>query len=68
MSEWFVLNARNAEWIDGTLGKYCGFEPKGGRFEQLGINLNVLEPGEPMTMYHREGEQEDFLVLDGQCC
>jgi hypothetical protein len=33
MSEWFVLNARNAEWIDGTLGKYCGFEPKGGRFD-----------------------------------
>jgi hypothetical protein len=20
-----------------------------------------------MTMYHREGEQEDFLVLDGEC-
>ena len=67
MSDWFVLNARNAEWIDGTLGKYCGFEPKGARFEQLGINLNVLQPGEPMTMYHREGEQEDFLVLEGEC-
>ena len=64
---WFVLNARDAEWIDGTLGKYCGFERRDARFEQLGINLNVLRPGEPMTMYHREGEQEDFLVLDGEC-
>jgi uncharacterized cupin superfamily protein len=67
MSEWFVLSARDAEWIDGTLGKYCGFETKEARFPQLGINLNVLQPGEPMTMYHRENAQEDFLVLDGEC-
>jgi uncharacterized cupin superfamily protein len=67
VSDWFVLNARNAEWIDSPFGKYCGFERKDARFEQLGINLNVLEPGEPMTMYHREGEQEDFLVLEGEC-
>ena len=64
---WFVLNARDAEWIDGTFGKYCGFESKDARFEQLGVNLNVLQPGEPMTMYHREDAQEDFLVLEGRC-
>ncbi len=67
MTDWFVLNARDAEWIDCPLGKCCGFERDDARFEQLGINLNVLQPGEPMTMYHREGEQEDFLVLDGDC-
>jgi uncharacterized cupin superfamily protein len=65
--EWFVLNAREGEWIDCTLGKYCGFESGEARFEQLGINLNVLQPGEPMTMYHRENRQEDFLLLDGEC-
>jgi uncharacterized cupin superfamily protein len=64
---WFVLNARDAEWIDGPLGKYCGFESDEDRFEELGINVNVLAPGEPMTMYHRENRQEDFLVLDGDC-
>jgi uncharacterized cupin superfamily protein len=64
---WLVLNARDAEWIDCVLGKYCGFETKEDRFEQLGINLNVLQPGEPMTMYHRENAQEDFLVLEGEC-
>jgi uncharacterized cupin superfamily protein len=64
---WFVLNARDAEWIDCDLGKYCNFETGVVRFEQLGINLNVLRPGEPMTMYHREELQEDFLVLDGEC-
>jgi uncharacterized cupin superfamily protein len=33
----------------------------------VGINLAVLEPGQPNCMYHREDEQEDFLVLSGRC-
>jgi uncharacterized cupin superfamily protein len=65
---WFVLNAKDARWLDGDLGKYTGFEGSdGGRFPELGINLNVMAPGEPMTMYHRENAQEDFLVLSGEC-
>jgi uncharacterized cupin superfamily protein len=64
---WFVLNARDARWLDGDLGKYTGFEGESFRFAQLGINLNVMEPGEAMTMYHRENAQEDFLVLSGEC-
>jgi uncharacterized cupin superfamily protein len=64
---WFVLNAKDAHWLDSDLGKYTGFEGPESRFPQLGINLNVLAPGEPMTMYHRENAQEDFLVLAGEC-
>lgn len=64
---WLVLNASDARWLDGAFGKYAGFEGKDARFPQLGINLNVLAPGEPMTMYHRENAQEDFLVLAGEC-
>jgi uncharacterized cupin superfamily protein len=65
---WFVLNAKDARWLDGDLGKYTGFEGKdAAHFPQLGINLNVLNPGEPMTVYHRENAQEDFLVLAGEC-
>ena len=64
---WFVLNAKDARWLDGGLGKYAAFEGPDSRFPQLGINLNVLAPGEPMTMYHREDAQEDFLVLAGEC-
>src|SRR5690349_18329817 len=37
------------------------------RFEQLGINIQVLEPGQPNCLYHRENAQEDFLVLFGEC-
>ena len=63
---WFVLNAREAAWIDRKgRGFYCEFEGEAD-FSQLGINLRVLAPGEPMAMYHRENDQEDFLVLAGE--
>jgi len=67
MSDWFVLNARDAQWYDTDLGTFCSFEADGERFGQLGFNLNVLDPGEPMAMYHREDGQEAFLLLDGEC-
>jgi uncharacterized cupin superfamily protein len=66
---WFVLNAREAPWIDRKgRGVYCEFEGFEGEadFSQLGINISVLGPGEPMAMYHRENDQEDFLVLAGE--
>ena len=62
-----MINARESRWRDaGPLGLFCNFEGK-RRFRQLGINLNVLEPGQPMGMYHRERAQEDFLVVSGEC-
>ena len=68
VSDWFVVNARDAAWGTGDLGKYCNFEEtKDARFPQLGFNLNILQPGEPMAMYHREDGEEAFLVLDGEC-
>ena len=64
---WFVLNARESRWRDtGHFGHYCDFEGK-RRFRQLGLNLNVLEPGQPIGLYHRERAQEDFFVLSGEC-
>jgi uncharacterized cupin superfamily protein len=33
---------------------------------QVGVNLFVLEPGQPMSMYHWEADQEGFLVLSGE--
>src|SRR5262249_47217148 len=34
-------------------------------YAQLGVNLLVLPPGEPNTIYHRETDSEGFLVLAG---
>jgi uncharacterized cupin superfamily protein len=68
---WFVLNAREAQWWerDGR-GVLCEFEGAGFEgaldFPELGINVTVLGPGEPMGMYHYENDQEDFLVLAGE--
>ena len=64
---WFVVNAREARWRDyGQLGVSCNFEGKRA-FRQLGVNVNVLRPGEPLGLYHREARQEGLLVLAGEC-
>jgi uncharacterized cupin superfamily protein len=64
---WFVINAAETRWRDyGPLGVACDFQGK-RPFNQVGININVLNPGEPMAMYHCENHQEDFLVLAGEC-
>jgi uncharacterized cupin superfamily protein len=62
---WFVLNARDGRWRmwDG-LGARLSVEGDTD-FPQVGINLYVLGPGEPIGMYHWEATQEDFLVLSG---
>ena len=73
---WFVANVRDAEWwTSAWSGSKCFFEneyPASGdtpkvEFSQLGINITVLEPGQPNGLYHGEGGQEDFLVLVGEC-
>jgi uncharacterized cupin superfamily protein len=66
---WFVVNARDAQWLAGTFGAYTRFEgtTDGSRFGQFGINIGILQPGEANCYYHGENEQEDFLVLSGEC-
>ena len=65
--EWFVLNARDAQWrwAEGRTA-VCDFE-ENGEFPQLGLNVSVVQPGEFLGMYHWEADQEDFLVLSGEC-
>ena len=63
---WFVLNAREARWLEGEFGAYTRFEGE-ARFPSVGLNIGVLEPGQPACMYHGEDNQEDFLVLSGEC-
>ena len=68
---WFVLNVRDARWwrregrglsvpLTGTSDEDEPF------FPQVGVNIFVLGPGEPIGMYHWEADQEDFLVLSGE--
>jgi uncharacterized cupin superfamily protein len=67
---WFVLNAREARWVRrdrrGHSLPFTGWgDVEETYFPQLGVNLIVLGPGEPIGMYHWEADQEDFLVLSG---
>jgi uncharacterized cupin superfamily protein len=63
---WFVLNAREAQWWkNDENGTSVTFEGD-VKFTQLGINLNVLQPGQPLCRYHAENQQEDFLILAGE--
>jgi uncharacterized cupin superfamily protein len=69
---WFVLNAREARWRHregrGDSLPFTGwtdFEAE-THFPQVGVQLVVLGPAEPIGMYHWEADQEDFLVLSGE--
>lgn len=65
--DWFVVNAREAQWWDrGPRGFLVSFDSEENEFPQVGINLFVLGPGQPMSMYHWEADQENFLVLSGE--
>jgi uncharacterized cupin superfamily protein len=65
---WFVLNARDARWQHNEMRSMCRFGGEGdAHFDDLGVGLYWLEPGQPMSMYHHEAGQEDFLVLRGAC-
>ena len=63
-----MVNVRDAAWrTSESFGSDCRFESEAAEFQQLGINISVLEPGKPNCLYHSEGVQEDFLVLSGRC-
>jgi uncharacterized cupin superfamily protein len=76
---WFVVNVRDAAWLtNDAFGARCVFEANRPvlrrrpelpvqTFADVGFALGVLRPGQPSGMYHAESNQEDFLVLAGEC-
>jgi len=64
---WYILNAVKGRWsTNPAFGNWIGFEGV-PRFEDFGVNIHVLEPGQPACKYHNENCQEGFLVLSGNC-
>jgi uncharacterized cupin superfamily protein len=43
------------------------FEPQDAPFPDTGVNVQIMQPGQPNSRYHSEPVQEDFLVLYGEC-
>ena len=65
---WFVVNARDAAWTTNEdFGAVCFFESDEVSFADVGYSLLAFRPGQPSGLYHREANQEDFLVLAGEC-
>ena len=65
MPDWFVRNVADNEWsVNEKFGARTMLVP----YESdVGVRVHVLEPGKPSTLYHRESEQEGFLVVEGEC-
>jgi uncharacterized cupin superfamily protein len=65
---WFVVSIPEAAWVTSdVLGDACIFEGDDVAFPDIGYTLAVLQPGQSGGRYHREANQEDFLVLAGEC-
>jgi uncharacterized cupin superfamily protein len=70
---WFVVNVGDAMWLTSeggekrATGSECSFETPSAEFQELGVRIHVLAPGESNGLYHQENRQEDFLVLHGEC-
>jgi uncharacterized cupin superfamily protein len=65
---WFVLNVADALWVRNERGGMtCVLESREAPFPEFGVNIRLLQPGQPNAAYHSENQQEDFLVLSGEC-
>jgi uncharacterized cupin superfamily protein len=63
--DWFVRNvADNDWWVNEKFGARTMLVPDDS---PVGARVHVLEPGKPSTLYHRETDQEGFLVIEGEC-
>jgi uncharacterized cupin superfamily protein len=68
---WYVVNvAEAAGSASPTFGgrvSLAGFREEVSPSQELAVNIRLLQPGEPNAYYHREGVDEAFLVLQGEC-
>ena len=68
MADWFIVNVAEATALQHEqAGSYVRFESPEAPFPEIGVNIHIVQPGEPNAKYHAEEAQEDFLVLAGEC-
>lgn len=68
MAEPFVMNVAAAPTRSHPRrATIIEFEPDTAPWPDLGVNIQVMQPGQPNCRYHSEPVQEDFLVLHGNC-
>ena len=70
ISKWYTGSLARAEGMKHPamgIGYLFGEAYPGEIFRDFGINLRVVEPGQPTALYHAEEAEETFLVLGGEC-
>jgi len=68
MDEPFVVNVADAPALGHPRrATIIDFEADGAPWPDTGVNIQIMQPGQPNCRYHSEPVQEDFLVLAGEC-
>jgi uncharacterized cupin superfamily protein len=67
---WFKQSLSDVEGLEhprGGKGYLFGETRPFDRYREVGVNVRVLEPGQPASLYHSEAAEEFFIVLGGEC-
>ena len=68
MDEPFVMNLADAPAFGHSRrATIIDFEDDDAPWPDTGVNVQIMQPGQPNGRYHSEPVQEDFLVLQGEC-
>jgi uncharacterized cupin superfamily protein len=68
MDKAFVMNVADAPASSHPRrATLIDFETEGEEWPDTGVNIQIMQPGQPNCRYHSEPVQEDFLVLHGEC-
>jgi uncharacterized cupin superfamily protein len=68
MDEPLIINLADAPaFSHPRRAMFLQLEPEGVDWPDTGVNVQIMEPGQPNCRYHSEPVQEDFLVLYGEC-
>jgi uncharacterized cupin superfamily protein len=68
MDEPLIVNVANAPaFCHPRRATVIVLEPEDAEWPDTGVNIQIMQPGQPNCRYHSEPVQEDFLVLHGEC-
>ena len=68
MDEPLIINIADAPaFTRPSRATLIRFEPDDRQWPDTGVNIQIMQPGQPNCRYHSEPVQEDFLVLHGEC-
>jgi hypothetical protein len=66
---WFIVNMADCAWTrDDKGGEWSTYGETEGEFQQYGIGIHVLYPGQVNGLYHSESVQETSSSCRASAC